>query len=894
MKQGLLLLLSWGYYTLSPGVFLNSAMAQVNPDGTTNTTVDVNGSDFTIEQGDRAGGNLFHSFSDFSVPNGGSAFFNNAADIVNIFSRVTGGNISNIDGLLGANGAANLFLINPAGIIFGAGARLDIGGSFYGSSADSIIFPDGEFSSTDLTNPPLLTINAPIGLSFRDNPGDIVNRSQFGLVETNIDELVGGEFTVRDSVGLQVNPGQNINLVGGNVILENAAGITASGGGVEIGGLSEAGEILIDANGTLTFPDNIAKADVSLSGQSRVNVTAANGGFINVNARNLLLTEQSELYAGIREDSGSPDAQVGDIVINATESVKIIGSGGVAGKPFILLFNDYDTAIRNLVGLRPNTENRSGGQNNLGRNPKEFSTAVGNAGSIIVNTNSLELINRGSLTTKNYGQGNLSDIRIQANNILIDGGDVLNQIVSGEGNAGAINIDTSSLEVTNFSFIIANSGGREGNAGDVIINASNFVNVLDRTQILTQVEGSAEGNSGDIIITTPILNLDGNSKLASDTIRGTRGSAGDIIINTDSLRISDRARIDARTSNNFEAGDVQVNTNTLELIDGGRITTENISDSSGNAGTINVFADNVVIDGITLDSDLDTGLFADSFSAGVTGISGNISVTANSLNIQNGGAISATTQSDQGGVVTLNIDDRITLRNESFISSAATEGANGGLVNINSNFIIAFPQQNNDILASANQGQGGNINIRAEALFGIEERSSTPPNQTNDIDASSEFGLDGNVSILTPDINRIQTEIELPSSPIEAEQTVAQACQSDRFAGKTSGLTLKGKGGIPSLPTNPFNSETILVEDETTPSNIQAQTRAFLRRGDFARVARQYPEIQPIATSNGNIYPARGIIKTESGKIILTAYATDNLNTRTPKSSANCSPISEQ
>ena len=95
------------------------AVAQVTSDNTTNTQVDINENVAEITGGETRGDNLFHSFQDFSVTTGNEAFFNNADSIGNIFSRVTGGNISNIDGAIRANGSANLFLINPAGILFG-------------------------------------------------------------------------------------------------------------------------------------------------------------------------------------------------------------------------------------------------------------------------------------------------------------------------------------------------------------------------------------------------------------------------------------------------------------------------------------------------------------------------------------------------------------------------------------------------------------------------------------------------------------------------------------------------------------------------------------------------------------------------------------------------------
>ena len=118
-----------------------------------------------IEGGAIRGENLFHSFLEFNVNNGQQVYFANPQGIVNILTRVTGNNPSNILGTLGVDGGANLFLLNPNGIDFGEDVFLDVSGSFFASTGESFVFENGEeFSATNPQAPPLLTINITPGL----------------------------------------------------------------------------------------------------------------------------------------------------------------------------------------------------------------------------------------------------------------------------------------------------------------------------------------------------------------------------------------------------------------------------------------------------------------------------------------------------------------------------------------------------------------------------------------------------------------------------------------------------------------------------------------------------------------------------------------------------------
>jgi filamentous hemagglutinin family protein len=274
--------------------------------------------------GAQRGQNLFHSFKEFNVSQGrGSYFVNTDNNVQNILARITGHNHSQISGTLGIlniegiTSTPNLFLINPNGIIFGPEASLDVGGSFVATTANAVQLGDtGSFSVSDPIASKLLSINPSVFLfNAIANQAAIINRSTSS--STTLGVAFNGE-SVRPVRGLQVLMGKSLVLLGGDIVLDqppeydplkSAFGgeINAFGGRVELGGLGSEGSVGINIDGnklSLVFPNNVRKANVSLSNGARVDVSAGNGGSIAINAQRLdkglaLLTVKLEILFSI-------------------------------------------------------------------------------------------------------------------------------------------------------------------------------------------------------------------------------------------------------------------------------------------------------------------------------------------------------------------------------------------------------------------------------------------------------------------------------------------------------------------------------------------------------------------------------------------------------------------
>jgi len=709
------------------------AIAQIIPDATLGTENSVISPTQAVIRGvvsDRIFGgaqrgvNLFHSFDQFNVGLNQGAYFDNPVGVTNIFSRITGATPSNILGTLGVIqagstttlGNADLYFINPNGILFGAASRLDVGGSFLATTASAMQFGDaGLFSATTPEVPSaLLTINPSAFLFNQVAPGNII-------ISSIAPSIPGSTFLV----GLRVPNGERLTLLAGNLLVDGY--LSAFGGRIDLGAVAGRGIVQLNANGSIGIPDTLARADVTFSG-AFLNVSLDDGGDIGVTANNIDVLQNSSLLAGISSGLGSEGSQAGDIVLNATGMIQVTGASSIrddvapnaigAGGNIALVANQLSVSQGSLLSTITFERGDAGSifltvsdRISFDGTSIAFSTveqgAVGRAGNIEIHTGSLSVTNGAQLVASTRGRGNAGNVMINARDrISFDGTSAngkfgsaaLSTVEQGAvGRAGNIEIETGSLSVTNGAQLTASTLG-QGDAGNVMINARDRIsfdggsaNGQFTSAAFSSVSQGGIGRGGNIKIHTGSLSVTNGASLVASTVG--QGDAGNVFITA-----LDRISFDGGSANGKfmsaafssvlqggigRGGNVEIHTGSLSITNGAQLTANTLG--QGDAGNILITArEGILLRGTNYG--YSSGIFTNNYLAS-TGQGGNIQIESATFRIANGAVVSAPTRTlRQGGSVV--------------ITTGQFEAIDGGQI----------------IVTARNRGRAGSITINADSV----------------------------------------------------------------------------------------------------------------------------------------------------------------------------------
>jgi filamentous hemagglutinin family protein len=510
-----------------------------------------------IEGGSVRGSNLFHSFRDFNIPEGQVLYFQTSDGIRNVFSRVTGGRPSTIGGTLGVSGStANLFLLNPNGIIFGANARLDVRGSFVATTATAIQFGDqGFFSSSTTDAPPLLTVNPS---AFWFSPvarAAIVNRSTAPLDS--------------DRQGLQVPNSRSLLLLGGDVSLAGG-GVNAAEGQVELGAIAGAGVVGLSLNDNslrLNFPTTFDRADISLTNGATVNTSGEGGGAVQLWGRRILINGGSQVAAFTQ--GAKPG---GNLTVNASESLDLIG------------FVRYG-------------------------NLSTISFGDGKAGDISIETQRLNIQDGGAISSETFGFGNGSagELSVNASESVEVAGrsssgssSFLSSSTGSAGPAGNLTVNTKRLIIQDGGALSAESlfvseNGQvfpvSGEGGNLTINASDSVELIREGFIFTGTQ--SPGDAGNLTINTGRLLLQDGSEISA--FSKASGNAGNIAVRARSIVLNNQSILIATTTTS-QGGNITLQVQDFLLLRQGSLisTTAGTAQAGGNGGNITFNGDFIV------------------------------------------------------------------------------------------------------------------------------------------------------------------------------------------------------------------------------------------------------------------------------------------------------------
>jgi len=691
--------------------------AEIVTDGTLGPGTTVPGPSYQISEdlGSRLGNNLFHSFHTFNIDNGESATFSGSSEIENVISRVTGGSASKIDGLLQSTiGNADVYLINPAGILLGQNAQIDVPASFYMSTAESLKFTDNSFFS--ITNPDSssLSVAAP---------------ASFGFSNTHHSTI-----TIDGSI-LSLNSDNTLSLSAHDIVIENA-GLQIKSGRLDISAIGQIdGEIdVIPELSSITNKNGEDAGIISIS-QSFLDVSGNGAGTINLQSGQLQLTDTGIFNANLTAQDAKNYTSIyaNNLEMNNAWIRNDNGDSGSASTIDIVLNNDLTMINGSFIG--------------------SDSYSQGNAASIKLSAQNLYIDNSLILSNSAQGSGNGNTVDIEiSKNLEILNASTIGSSTYSFGNAGAVNINSEKL----------------------LINAGNTEQF---TGLASQAGTGSNGNAGSINVTiTELIDIQPGGKISTDTFGP--GNAGNIVVKAQDLSINRLDNIktgifsQAKLTSLGDAGAIDLSINaTTRILNGGEISSNTFS--NGNAGSINLISGQLILDGNK--SELLTGIFSNA-EQGSSGHAGSLMLSISDTLEMNNAQISSDAHIDSlgnAGQINIEVSEAVTMLNGAYIGSNTYSIGNAGDIKLSADELLIngigsiystgfFSDADSDsngnagtislhivnqlhmeqALISSNalinsKGNGGQINVDVGGLFSVSNDSVVNSNTFSSGDAGS-------------------------------------------------------------------------------------------------------------------------------------------------------------
>jgi filamentous hemagglutinin family protein len=539
--------------------------AEVTTDGSLGAKVRLTGKEVTVPArlGQVHGKNLFHSFERFGIAAGKKVTSTGPNGLKNVIGRVTGGERSTINGTLASTvNGADLWLLNPAGILFGPKARLEVPGSFHASTADELRFADGAVFSALDPGGSVLSVAAPEAFGFLGvKPGEIaVHQSRLAVPKGKALSLAGGRITIRGSD--ENDPGrEGLGNEPGTVrVPAGRATLAALGGpGAVVPGTGR-------ATGAVT-------GTIRLTRKATVVTSGNGGGSIRIRGGRLVAEDNSYIFA---DNSGSSDAAGGATVavgklelasgsVLSAESTGV-GSGGTVQVQADRLLLAGGSAIVSRA---------------LGETPR-----AGAAGAVRVTATTLRLLD-GTIRSDSERSGDAGTVMVNAGILELDGGGQIRSNGRGSGDAGTVTVNAGILKLGDGQITSVAQGS--GPAGTITIKGG-ILELGDNGTISSDALSSAAGTV--TIVEARTLNLHGKAQIVSSAWGGV-DDVGAVTINAGTVELRDAAQIVSLNNGVGAGGRVNVHADRALVVRGGKVETN--SYSRGPAGDVEMWAPRLVV-----------------------------------------------------------------------------------------------------------------------------------------------------------------------------------------------------------------------------------------------------------------------------------------------------------